>query len=460
MVRTLRFDRQRLHSVERAVGQGWCSMSSDVAMFPVDEWDVAEPNVTDREREQAALPADSDGVRLYFDQISRVPLLRATEERALCARIETARHALAAAVLAVPAGRRRIAALAAAVRAGAAAPDQLFESPEGRVLGPFDITAALATLAGAQRQAAALTRVDSARAKRLSASRRVGLRQQAERTFSELAHRLTGVPLRPAVVEAFAAETTVGPPSMAIERVRTRLGDLADLKRQLMEANLRLVVSIAKRYRHASLPLLDLVQEGNLGLMKAVDRFQYRRGFKFSTYATWWIRQAITRAIADTGRTIRLPVHVIETLNQVEAARRTLTRDFGRNPTAQELAAFTKLPAEKVVLALRSGTAPASLDAPVSESALFGDLLPDAGALSPEGLLLAGDTVRRVRCALAKLPDRDRHVLERRFGIGRRREETLQEIAERLGVSRERVRQIEQRALERLRRDGCAPKAA
>jgi RNA polymerase primary sigma factor len=438
-------------------------MRSDEAMFPVDEWDVEEPDATDRRRESAAVPADSDGVRLYFDQIGRVALLRATEERALCARIETARHALAAAVMAVPAGRRRIAALAAAVRAGAAPPDRLFESPEGRVLGSSDITAALATLAGAQRQAAALTRVDTARAAtRLSASRRAELRQQAERAFAALARRLTDVPLRPAVVEAFAAETT-GPPWMAVERVRTRLGDLADLKRQLMEANLRLVVSIAKRYRHASLPLLDLVQEGNLGLMKAVDKFQYRRGFKFSTYATWWIRQAITRAIADTGRTIRLPVHIIETLNQLEAARRRLTGDLGRDPTVQELAAFTRLPAGKVALALRSGTAPASLDARVSESALFGDLLSDAGALSPEGPLLAEDTVRRVRCALETLPDRERHVLERRFGIGGRRGETLQEIAGRLGVSRERVRQIEQRALERLRRggeDGCAPKAA
>jgi RNA polymerase primary sigma factor len=439
-------------------------MRSDEAMLSVDEWDVEEPDVTDRLGEQAAVAAHSDGVRLYFDQIGGIPLLRATEERALCARMETARQALAAAVMAVPAGRRRIAALAAAVRAGAAAPDQLFESPEGRVLGSSEITASLATLAGAQRQAAALTRVDTARAaKRLSTSRRVELRQQAEQMFSALARRLTEVPLRPAVVEAFAAETAGGPPSVAVQRVRTRLGDLADLKRQLMEANLRLVVSIAKRYRHASLPLLDLVQEGNLGLMKAVDRFQYRRGFKFSTYATWWIRQAITRAIADTGRTIRLPVHVIETLSQLEAARRTLTRDLGRDPTEQELAAFTRLPAGKVALALRSGTAPASLDARVSESALFGDLLPDADALSPEVPLLAEDTVRRVRCALETLPDRERHVLERRFGIGGRRGETLQEIAGRLGVSRERVRQIEQRALERLRRggeDGCAPKAA
>jgi RNA polymerase primary sigma factor len=439
-------------------------MRSDEAVFPVDEWNVEEPDATDRQRGSAAVAADSDGVRLYFDQIGRVPLLRATEERALCARIETARHALAAAVMAEPAGRRRIAALAAAVRAGATAPDELFESPEGRVLGPSDIAAALATLARAQRQAAALTRVDTARAaRRLSASRRVELQQQAERAFAALARRLTDVPFRPVVVEAFAAETAVGPLSMAVERVQARLADLAELKRQLMEANLRLVVSIAKRYRHASLPLLDLVQEGNLGLMKAVDKFQYRRGFKFSTYATWWIRQAITRAIADTSRTIRLPVHVVETLNQLEAARRTLTRDLGRAPTAQELAAFTKLPTEKVVLALRSGTAPASLDAPVSESALFGDLLPDAGALSPEGPLLAEDTVRRVRCALATLPDRERQVLERRFGIGGGRGETLQEIGERFGVSRERVRQIEQRALERLRHggaDGCAPKAA
>jgi RNA polymerase primary sigma factor len=234
--------------------------------------------------------------------------------------------------------------------------------------------------------------------------------------------------------------------------VQNRLEELRHLKQRLMEANLRLVVSVAKRYQHSSLPLLDLVQEGNLGLIKAVDRFQYRRGFKFSTYATWWIRQGITRAIAETGRTIRLPVHVVESLNQIAAARRALVRDLGRDPTVQELAAHTHMPADKVMRVIRSGAPLASLDAPVSDDAVFGDFVPDAGALSPEAPLLDAAILTRAKHVLESLDDRERQVLELRYGIVNSREHTLQEIGDRFGVSRERVRQIEKQALNRLRR--------
>jgi len=219
-----------------------------------------------------------------------------------------------------------------------------------------------------------------------------------------------------------------------------------------MQANLRLVVSIAKRYRYANLPVLDLVQDGNLGLMKAVDRFQYRRGFKFSTYATWWIRQSITRAIADTGRTIRLPVHVVESLNRVAVARAALARELGRDPTVQEICARTRMRAEKVMLVLRSGAPLTSLDAPVTEDAVFGDFLADSGAVSPETPLIQADVLREVKQVLDSLTERERFVLELRYGIVNAREHTLQEISERMGISRERVRQIEQQAMRRARR--------
>jgi RNA polymerase primary sigma factor len=241
------------------------------------------------------------------------------------------------------------------------------------------------------------------------------------------------------------------------------LAELRGLKQQLTEANLRLVVSIAKRYQYSNLPLLDLVQEGNLGLMKAVDKFQYRRGFKFSTYATWWIRQAITRAIADTGRTIRLPVHVVGSLSRIATARRAFVLAHGRDPTVQELARQTRLPPEKVMLVIRSSAPLASLDAPVSEDAVFGEFLPDTGSLSPEAPLFDQERLREAHRALDSLSERERQVIEMRYGIVNSRPHTLQEIANVFGVSRERVRQIEKRAMDRLRRrtaDRGIPEAA
>jgi RNA polymerase primary sigma factor len=273
---------------------------------------------------------------------------------------------------------------------------------------------------------------------------------------------MTAVPLRPALVEQLAAEVTqpgghnAGPgageqPSGRVQRVRRLLDDVRALKGRLLEANLRLVVSVAKRYRHANLSLLDLVQEGNLGLMKAVDRFQYRRGFKFSTYATWWVRQAITRAIADTGRTIRLPVHVVGALNRIGAARRSLVTELRRDPTVEEIAKRTRLSPDKVLLATRAAVPLASLDAPVTEEAVFGSLVPDTSAVPPDATLERRDVLRTAKRVLESLGKRERVVLELRYGIVNAREHTLDEIAERLGVSRERVRQIEKKALERLR---------
>ena len=234
-------------------------------------------------------------------------------------------------------------------------------------------------------------------------------------------------------------------------RAAGHLDEMRELQRRLTEANLRLVVSIAARYRHHSLSLLDLVQEGSLGLIKAVDRFEYRRGFKFSTYATWWIRQAITRALADTGRTVRLPVHVVEALNQLAKAERALATELGRPPTAQELADRTSLAVERVVQLSQAGAPLTSLDATVAERAVFGDLLTDS-TTSPEEQVVARNARLRVRRVLGSLTERERTVLQLRFGIRSERAHTLEEIAERIGLSRERVRQIERQALARLRR--------
>jgi RNA polymerase primary sigma factor len=224
-------------------------------------------------------------------------------------------------------------------------------------------------------------------------------------------------------------------------------------RRELAEGNLRLVVSIAKRYLNRGLSFLDLIQEGNIGLMKAVDRFQFRRGFKFSTYATWWIRQAITRSIADHGRTIRLPVHVIESLNRLEKERKAIRSETGREPHADEIAERMKMPVSKVRLLLDAQKTPYSLEMKVGDDqgTELGELLRDESVPSPEEHALQGDHCNEVERALAPLTSREKDVLRLRYGLGQDRELTLEEIGRHLGVTRERVRQIESRALLKLR---------
>ena len=393
---------------------------------------------------------DSDSLRQYLRQIGRVPLLKATEERALCAQLEAAQQRLSAALLAFPDTRLQLRDTMHAMHGDPATVARLLESPDGRPLGSADVSKAMAAFSPALRTGAAMQRLDDA-ILRHAGGERARLERRAERLDASLVRAVELIPFGPLSVEALAASLSASGPGSA--RIVERLAEVRRLKQQLMEANLRLVVSIAKRYQHSSLSLLDLVQEGNLGLLRAVDKFQYRRGFKFSTYATWWIRQAIRRAIADTGRTIRLPAHVVEVLNRVGAARRILATALGREPTLAELAVRTRIPEEKIARAISSDTALTSLDASIGDDGTgLGEFLADASAGSPEEHLLRRDADRRLRLSLSSLSAREREVLELRFGLRHAHGQTLQEIADRLGVTRERVRQIEQGALRRLRR--------